>query len=503
MDTHPTTTTSISVLHVDDEPAVSNFSEAYLEGEEEEFVVETATNANDALDMIQADPPDCVVSEYSLPEMNGLRLLEAVRELDSDLPFILFTGSGSEEIASDAITAGVTDYLQKDAVSGISELLANRVRDAVTVRETDRIDDKQDGLMEVTEQKHRERKLRRNTLAMDEAPVGITITDPLQDDNPIIYANEKFTDITGYEIADISGKNCRMMQGPGTDQETVAELRDAIENEVPITVELVNYRKDGTRFWNNLHIAPVHDSTGDLVNYVGFQTDITEKKEQQEELERVNNRLVEFTDTVSHDLRNPLTVVLGRIEAAQEDHPDSPHLDPAMRAAKRMNELIEDLLTLARTGQQARNIDPVALQGLADGCWENVATDEASLTVQTTQTVYADQTRLKQLFENLFRNAIEHGGPDVTVTVGALENGFYVEDTGDGIPESERERVFETGYSTNHDGTGFGLGIVKQIVNAHGWQILATESESGGARFEIRDVRFDGEESPHEVFNTA
>jgi len=84
-----------------------------------------------------------------------------------------------------------------------------------------------------------------------------------------------------------------------------------------------------------------------------------------------------------------------------------------------------------------------------------------------------------------------------------LENGFYVEDTGDGIPESERERVFETGYSTNHDGTGFGLGIVNQIVNAHGWQILATESESGGARFEIRDVRFDDEESPHEVFNTA
>jgi signal transduction histidine kinase len=104
--------------------------------------------------------------------------------------------------------------------------------------------------------------------------------------------------------------------------------------------------------------------------------------------------------------------------------------------------------------------------------------------------IKADDDRLRQLLENLLRNAIEHGGRDVTVTVGTLDNGMYIEDTGPGIPEEQREDVFAAGYSSGENGTGFGLSIVKQIVNAHGWNVTVTESADGGARFEITGVEF-------------
>lgn len=105
----------------------------------------------------------------------------------------------------------------------------------------------------------------------------------------------------------------------------------------------------------------------------------------------------------------------------------------------------------------------------------------------------ADESRLQQLLENLISNAIEHSGDDVTVTVGELDDGFYVEDNGVGIPETGRESVFEPGYSTTQDGTGFGLHIVDQVVEAHGWDIQVTTGPQGGARFEITNVEYSTE----------
>ncbi|MDB2294549.1 ATP-binding protein, partial [Halorubrum ezzemoulense] len=101
------------------------------------------------------------------------------------------------------------------------------------------------------------------------------------------------------------------------------------------------------------------------------------------------------------------------------------------------------------------------------------------------QVVQADQSRLQQLFENLYRNAVEHNDENVTVSVGTVENGFYVADTGTGIPGSDREEIFEAGYSTNEEGTGFGLRIVEQIASTYEWEITVTESEQGGTRVEF------------------
>lgn len=153
-----------------------------------------------------------------------------------------------------------------------------------------------------------------------------------------------------------------------------------------------------------------------------------------------------------------------------------------------MGTLIDDLLTLSREGRKVTDPQPVDLPTISNGCWENVETDEAALTVTADRSVRADRSRLKQVFENLFRNAVEHGGKDVTVTVGELDDGFYVADDGPGIPPGERDEVFEAGYSESANGTGFGLSIVKQVVTAHNWQISVTDGANGGARFEITDV---------------
>jgi signal transduction histidine kinase len=109
-------------------------------------------------------------------------------------------------------------------------------------------------------------------------------------------------------------------------------------------------------------------------------------------------------------------------------------------------------------------------------------------TIDTTHVIRADESRLQQLFENLYRNAIEHGGDGVTVHVGDLDGGFYVADTGSGIPESDRDEIFQAGYSTAEHGTGFGLRIAEQIAEAHGWEIHVVDGATGGARFEILGV---------------
>ncbi|KDS90388.2 HTR-like protein [Halorubrum saccharovorum] len=153
-----------------------------------------------------------------------------------------------------------------------------------------------------------------------------------------------------------------------------------------------------------------------------------------------------------------------------------------------METLIDDLLTLARDGEGVEETERVSLGEFAETCWDGVETAGASLRVETDRAILADRSRLRQLFENLLRNAIEHASEDVTVTVGDLDGGFYVADDGSGIPENDRERVFETGYSTNEDGTGFGLEIVETVAEAHGWDVRVTDAAGGGARFEFTGV---------------
>ena len=214
-------------------------------------------------------------------------------------------------------------------------------------------------------------------------------------------------------------------------------------------------------------------------------------RERETELTRERDRLDEFTSVVSHDLRSPLSVAKGRAELAAGDC-DNEHLAHVQRALTRMEKLLDDSLALARQGKVVGETATVDLGDAASRCWQTVSTGEASLVIEESATIRADEDRLPEVFENLFRNAIEHGGESVRITVGPTDDGFYVADDGEGIPPENRSKVFESGFTTSDDGNGFGLAIAEQICEAHGWEVDVTETEAGGARFELIGVEVAG-----------
>ena len=153
---------------------------------------------------------------------------------------------------------------------------------------------------------------------------------------------------------------------------------------------------------------------------------------------------------------------------------------------KAHNARIKDTLTLARQGDTISETEPVSLTDPVAKCWATVDTGEAAIEIVDEMTFQADPDWLRRVFENLFRNAVEHGGSDVTVRVGCHnELWIYVEDNGPGIPVEKRDEVFEPGYSSAQGGTGFGLTIVQRIVEAHGWELSVADGTDGGARFEF------------------
>ncbi|WP_135302590.1 ATP-binding protein [Haloarcula amylovorans] len=210
--------------------------------------------------------------------------------------------------------------------------------------------------------------------------------------------------------------------------------------------------------------------------------------EREQALARQNERLDEFASIVSHDLRTPLDLASVHLELAVEGHDEEAHLERVEAAHDRMSRLIDDVLTWARDGEAVDATETVSLRSLVSGCWEALQTGDADLTVTTEYTVEADKERLRRVVENLLDDALTHAGDSPSVRVGDLDDGsgVFVEDDGPGIPEDERENVFDFGYTLSTSGTGFGLAIVHQIIEAHGWEIQVAESEAGGARFEIR-----------------
>jgi len=703
----------IRVLHVGDEPSFSETVAELLDEEVEQPVVETEPTVADGLDAVSDGDVDCIVSEYEMVDADGLEFLEAVREDNPELPFILFTSDGSEAVAADAISMGVTDYLQKDGGDDQYTTLANRIVNGVSRHPADQrvpgTDERYQALFEHSDEaialsefvddmavvrdvnpafedlfdnpdgfegrelddivasgERREearglsqkvqggqslnRFVTRETAdgtrlltlqvipihAEDEEGASYAFTiyaDPtgeqgsdqeqlqvlveestdlisvLSEDGTVQYESPSIERILGYDPDELVGENAFEYIHPADRESVIETFQEGVEN--PDSTPTAEYRfrhADGSWTWlesrgnnqlenpaiegfvvNSRDIservaheqelervrdrmefalqstdaivwdwnvdentasfypseqelygtavdtledfielvhpedretvqesnqraletgeakheevrivpdgevrwidAPGQPKQGDdgTTRMIGVVQDITERKRDKQEIERQNERLETFASVVSHDLRNPLNVAKGRIDLAKVDC-DSDHLDHVERALERMTVLIDDLLTLAREGESAVEPEPVELADSIDACWQNVDTRDATLVTETDRTITADRSKLRQLFENLFRNAVEHGDTDVTVTVGELADGFSVEDDGPGIPEDERADVLSPGYTTTERGTGFGLSIVTQVAEVHGWDVSVTEGTDGGARFEITGV---------------
>jgi len=526
----------IHVLQVDDAPLLDETIEFPDIQGTDSLTVTTTDRAENALDLLEANAIDGIVATDELPDSAGLSFVGAVRQRDDDIPILLLTESGS--VASDAVSQGVTDVFRTDTHAGHSDLLANRIRLLVErYRSTETAD----------------RARRRLTELADQSNELLWMFSG--DWTEIQFVNSRYESLYRRSIESLQANPAEFMTAiHPDDQDRVIGAMQRVSAGESVTLEFRITRPDDEQRWVRAEAQPVvKDGTVDRI--VGVSRDITEQKHResrlsardgrQQALERQNERLEAFASVVSHDLRSPLDVARGQLELAQMEH-DSDHLDAVKRAHDRIGQLIEDLLTLARDGEAALDSEPVPLQTVVEQCWQTVETGDATLELQTSAVVRADPSRLRQVFENLVRNAVEHGSTssrsgaddsvehgftgsrsgaddsveqgsaphterqedineqrrttsvsssqrvvaDLTITVGELDDGFYVADDGVGIPADEREKVFEGGYSLA-SGPGFGLRIVSEIADIHGWSIAVGESDAGGARFEITGVEFE------------
>ena len=267
-------------------------------------------------------------------------------------------------------------------------------------------------------------------------------------------------------------------------------LDDPAATETPLRTTLfVPLRSHGLLGVGFPEPTEIDDSTRDLVEILARDAVAAfDRAERERELARKNERLEEFARVISHDLRNPLNLIHGHATLARDAEDPSDHFDSIDRAVDRMDQLIENLLALAREGRVVGEPMPVDLSTVAASGWSAVDTKSAELVVtDDAPPIMADRERLQQLLENLFRNAVEHGGQDVTVRIGPTEDGFYIEDDGNGL-EDDSDKLFELGHSSTDGGTGIGLAIVREIAEAHGWSVTAGDSGEGGARFEFQAV---------------
>ena len=332
---------------------------------------------------------------------------------------------------------------------------------------------------------------KRYTRLIERSSDIVTVIDR---DGTIASVSQSIEEVLGYEPNELVGANFAETVHPEDQEEIRSELSNYVEEYgYSNTYRVRVSNADGE--WRIIEAHARNLLNDPFVEGIVLNCrDITEKQEQKRELERQNQRLDKFASIVSHDLRNPLTVAMGRLDLLESEMGDEHNesLVTVQRQLDRMEDSIEDSLTLARSGEAVTETSETDLEVLAHDAWENVDTGEATLVVKQTLQLQTDRDRLLNVFENLFRNSVEHNeSTDLTIKIGPLSDdfGFYIEDNGVGIPENEREQVFEEGYSTNKHGTGFGLAIVRDIIRAHGWEIRATESEMSGARFEILCVK--------------
>lgn len=268
------------------------------------------------------------------------------------------------------------------------------------------------------------------------------------------------------------------------DDKRVLETRD------PILGEIETYEDDyGNKIHNRVTVVPWLDDD-QLEGVVGIRHEVTDRVEQTADLERKNRKLDQFVNYLSHDLQTPLQIASGHLELARDGDEDA--LDHVETALDRIDALVEDMATLAREDAEAsRSIQRHMLADVLEEIWTPLDTGGATLDVDVPERaqIYAEGTALRPFLENLFKNSLDHGPDDVTVTVGLLGDGFYVEDDGPGIPEAHRKAIFHQGFTTTESGSGTGLSIVADAASSHRWNVEVTESDNGGARFEIRNCQ--------------
>ncbi|WP_066416869.1 PAS domain-containing protein [Halorubrum aethiopicum] len=397
------------------------------------------------------------------------------------LPFVLLVPEDASGPTAERAWERVDDVV--DLPVKRAELAA-RVANLVERRETSlRLAERERRLEETVEE------LRLKERVMDEAPVGITLADPGDDDNPMTYANAEFEELTGYG-SEMLGEDCRFLQGEETDEATTARVREAIRAEEPVSVDVLNYRANGRKFWNRLTVAPIRDEEGTVTDYVGFQTDITDRKIRERRLEVMNRVL-------NHNLRNKMNLIDGYAELLREDLDDE-HRKPL----EVIEETTDDLLRIA---EAVRKIDhtlssPDAAEPsmvLRDRLSELVSRFEDrypnatfELSVPEDDPLEVAVLGLLTAIEEGVENAVKHNdapNPSVEVRVDRPEPGWIaieIEDDGPGIPDHETN-VLRRGETSLKHADRLGLWLMYWVVSKAGGDFSVATGEGCGTTLRL------------------
>ncbi len=378
-------------------------------------------------------------------------------------------------------------------------------------------------LIDISSLAEAEAEIHLQKLAIESAINGIVITDPRQKDDPIVYANQGFLDLTGFDRDEVVGRNCRFLQCEETDQENVQKIRDALGAGESIRIALLNRRKDGQPFWNDLSITPVRNALNEIVNFVGVQHDVTAQVEAQKRLEEANRAAQQASDakstflaTMSHELRTPLTAVLGFADMLRGESDQPEYLEKVetiRRNGAYLLALLNDILDLSKieAGKLSFGTESIDIRAVLKEVeiLMQLRAREVSVPLRFNlrkplpAEVTADEVRVRQIIVNLVSNAIKFTEDGEVVVVAEMKDAevsgetsasleISVTDTGIGISRSQLAKLFtpfnQAKKQTSHHagGTGLGLSISKRLAEGMGGTI-DVESEFGkGSRFTLR-----------------
>ena len=460
--------------------------------------------AEEGLERIEQNTPSILICGNLDSETGVFEFISKVNKLYPEMVLIVCTPNGSEELAGECANIGVADYIAVQEPENVRKRVTN-------VIETMRQNNPEIGrLREIhnitsnTELSPRERIIKILDIGCEwlNLELGfITEIDTDAETQLIALTNSRQNLVSAGETCSLNKAYCRKtiqqdelltVYQAGNDPEWAGDAayqtwgleaylggKVIVEGELYGTVCFADTTPRKQKFTDEE--LTLIDIIVDVVTY-----ELTREKFTNE-LKEKNQRLESFVSIVSHDLRNPINVASGRLDLYKETGEEE-NLQVVEQSLDRMERMITDLLWLSREGKQIGKTSEVSLQNVVDESWKYVSTKQAKMRFTNNVLLSADSDRLTQLLENLFRNSIEHGGKDVTIEIGGLDgdSGFYVEDDGPGIPDHIKSDVFESGVTTTDNGTGYGLAIVQQISEAHGWKVSVCDAENRGARFEFQ-----------------
>ncbi|MFC7215825.1 PAS domain S-box protein [Saliphagus sp. GCM10025334] len=332
------------------------------------------------------------------------------------------------------------------------------------------------------------RNLERYETIVETVNDGIYLVD---EDGYFTLVNSAYCEMVGYDREELLGSHVSLV----VDEETVERaynyqeqmVMDEEQEEESVTFEADVHTADGKTIRAEASFAIIRDD-GEYER-VGVVRDVTERNKREQQLAEQNERLDRFAGMLAHELRNPVSI--GQIYSRELPTETKPEVKEYITEAfDRIEDIIDAMLVITRGSDALSEPTPVSVLETAQETWSEVDAPEARMEVTVNQMIEADSTYLRHLFRNLFENAVNHGGADVTITVGDLPTGFFVADDGVGIPPADRDEIFDEGYTTASTGPGMGLGLtfVKELADVYGWTCSVTKSETGGARFEFENV---------------